>query len=236
MIILKRALAILLTSVSLFGTTINYDFVADKFKLPDNAKVLVVVEGTGGTNCRVTAFEKEEGHFNAKLQVTGYLGRNGMNNYRHVGDGTTPIGIWQMDTPFGQNPPQEGFPANYVQVNEEYVWTDDTNVLVKDPSRIGEHVGTSGYAGFYNYCINCGYNKGAYPNKGSALFLHCTYGNYTSSSGCVQIPEDAMVKIMKLYGKYGDGACYIAQAPVGKVNRLYEAFGVCSGLSPDGDF
>ena len=231
-----RILALLLTSVTLLGNVINYDFVADKFKLPEEAKVLVVVEGTGGTHCKVTAFEKEEGHFNAKLQVTGYLGRNGMSNYRTEGDGTTPIGIWRMDTPFGQKPAQEGFPSNYIQVDESYVWADDTNALVKDPTREGEKVGTERYEGFYNYVINCGYNKAAYPKKGAALFLHCTYGDYTESSGCVEIPENAMVKIMKLYGKYGDGACFIAQAPKGKVSMLYNAFGVCNGLSPNGDF
>ena len=222
--------------MALVTSLVGLDFNADKFILPENAKVLVVVEGTTGTNCKVYAYEKENGSFTQRFCVDGYLGRNGFNNYRKEGDGTTPIGVWQMDTPFGQKPAEEGFPSNYVQVDESYVWTADTNTLVKDPSREGEKVGTSGYAGFYNYCINCGYNKKAYPNKGFALFLHCTSGEHTSTSGCVQIPEEAMKEIMKLYGKYPEGSCYIAQAPKGKVNKLYDAYGVCNGLSPNGDF
>ena len=100
----------------------------------------------------------------------------------------------------------------------------------------GEYVGTSGYAGYYDYCLDAGYNKNAYPGKGSALFLHCRGPQSGSSSGCVKIDAEAMVEIMKLYGKYGDGRCYIAQGTKGHMTQLYDAYGVCNGLSPNGEF
>lgn len=227
---------------SLLG--LNLGFNPDSFRLPEDAKALVVVEGLEDSKCKVYVFEKnvdssDKGEeWEELFEVDGIMGRNGMNNYRKEGDGTTPIGVWQMDTPFGQKDAQEGFPENYIKVDESYVWTDTTNKLVKDESQTltGERVGKNGYAGYYDYAINAGYNKNAYPKKGNALFLHCLGASRSGSSGCVQIPTDAMIKVMKLYGKYGDGKCYIAQAPKGTIDKLYEAYGVCNGLSPDGDF
>lgn len=232
---MRKVLAVLLMT-SILG--LNLGFNPDSFKLPADAKVLIVVEGLENSKCKVYAFEKTSDKWEGIFAVDGVMGRNGMNNYRKEGDGTTPIGVWQMDTPFGQKDAQEGFPANYIKVDETYVWTDTTNRLVKDETQAltGERVGKSNYAGYYDYVINAGYNKNAYPKKGNALFLHCL-GTYTNgSSGCVQIPTDKMIEVMKLYGKYGDGKCYIAQAPKGKIDKLYDAYGVCNGLSPNGDF
>ena len=45
-----------------------------------------------------------------------------------------------------------------------------------------------------------------------------------------------MEQILILYGTYGNGACYIAQAPKGTFSLLYESYGANDGLSPDGDF
>lgn len=233
---LKGIAAAAMAFVSLLTPGLKYSFNPAKFVLPDTAKMLVVVEGTGGTNCRVYAFEKENNMWAARIAVDGFLGKNGMNNYRHEGDKTTPIGVWMMNTPFGQKPAKEGFPKNYIQVDTSYTWTDDTNKLVKDPSLKGEHVGRPEYAEYYDYVIDAGYNKNGVAKKGSALFLHCGVKGDTETSGCVQIATDAMIEVMKLYGKYGDGACFIAQCPQGKFDMLYDSYGKFNGLSPDGDF
>lgn len=211
-------------------------FEADRFRLPEEARVLVAVEGTGGSNCRVSAFEKVEGVWVRRLETPGALGANGMSNDRWEGDKTTPIGVFRMNTPFGQKEALEGFPSNYIRVGGSHVWTQDTNRLVEDSSRKGEHVGSAGYAGYYDYVIDAGYNPQGILNRGSALFLHCTGQNGAYTSGCVAIPTDQMITVMKLYGTYGDGACYMAQAPEGTFDQIYEAYGVNQGLSPEGNF
>ncbi len=208
----------------------------ERFVLPRQAAVLVVAEGTGGSSCRVTAYERETGVWKKRLSVDGYLGKNGMSNHRVSGDRTTPIGLFCMDTPFGQEPFQEGFPANYIQVDESYMWEDGSNRLTRDLSQKGEQVGTAGYRGHYDYAINAGFNKAAVPNAGSALFLHCAVEGKTSTSGCVAIPKESMRTIMRLYGAYGDGRCFIAQAPQGTFDQIYQSYGVNNGLSPEGDF
>ncbi|WP_101877828.1 L,D-transpeptidase family protein [Lachnoclostridium edouardi] len=211
-------------------------FDAEKFKLPNEAKVLVVVEGTTGTECNVYAYEKVGDSWKNRLSGKGYLGQNGMSNHRVMGDKTTPIGVFQMNTPFGQKPALEGFPKNYIQVDTSYVWSDQTNSLCQDLSQEGERVGSAGYAGYYDYVIDAGFNKNAVEKKGSALFLHCEGEFKAWTSGCVAIEKEKMIEIMRLYGTYGDGSCYIAQAPAGTFDFIYDSYGANNGLSPDGDF
>ena len=45
-----------------------------------------------------------------------------------------------------------------------------------------------------------------------------------------------MIAVMRLYGQYGDGRCYIALAPFGTFGRIYDTYGTNNGLSPEGDF
>ena len=211
---------------------------ASRFVLPEEARVLVIVEGTGGTGCNVYAFERSSaaGIWEKRLETTGHLGMNGMSNHRHSGDKTTPIGVFKMNTPFGQAKALEGFPSDYIQVDDTYVWEDDTNKMSRDLSKEGERVGSSGYAGYYDYAIDAGFNPNGIKNQGSALFLHCSgeFKNYTS--GCVAIEKDQMAQIMKLYGKYGSGASFIAQAPKGTFEQIYNTYGTNQGLSPERNF
>ena len=211
---------------------------ASRFVLPEEARVLVIVEGTGGSGCNVYAFERSSaaGSWEKCVETTGYLGMNGMSNHRHSGDKTTPIGVFKMNTPFGQAKALEGFPSDYIQVDDTYVWEDDTNKMSRDLSKEGERVGSSGYAGYYDYAIDAGFNPNGIKNQGSALFLHCSgvFKDYTS--GCVAIEKDQMAQIMKLYGKYGSGASFIAQAPKGTFEQIYNTYGTNQGLSPERNF
>jgi len=212
------------------------DFDVERFVLPEEAKVLVVVEGVAGSNCLVYAYERTESGWEEKLRTAGIMGRNGMSNNRTVGDKTTPIGLFRLNTPFGQCDAQEGFPANYIKVNKSHVWSDDTNRLVEDAAVEGEHVGTKRYKGYYDYALDAGFNVNAVPDRGSALFLHCWKPGRADTSGCVAIPKAQMADVMRLYGLYGDGACYIAQAPTGTFDLVYDSYGANGGLSPEGDF
>ena len=211
-------------------------FQVEKFVLPQEARVLVVVEGTGGSDCRVYAYEWSDKGWELRVETPGILGKNGMSNHRTTGDKTTPIGVFCMNTPFGQSEAVEGFPSDYIKVRESHVWSDDLNRLVDDKSQAGEHVGTSAYQGYYDYVLDAGFNGKAIPGQGSALFLHCRVPEAVSTGGCVAIPKEEMETVMKLYGTYGSGACFIAQASEGTFSQIYESYGVNDGLSPDGDF
>lgn len=208
----------------------------ENFRLSEEAKLLVAVEGTGGSKCTVYVWEKPEDTWKLRLITLGCLGENGMSNHRVSGDRTTPIGVFQLNTPFGQADPLDGFPADYVKVTKSYVWEDETNRLTASSEKSGERVGTEAYARIYDYVLDAGYNKNAIEKKGSALFLHCTEEGKNSSAGCVAIPKEGMIMVMRLYGTYGQGACYIAQAPRGTFDLIYDTYGANQGLSPEGDF
>lgn len=207
-------------------------FDVSRFALPEEARVLVVVEGTEGSGCDVYVFEKNDQGWQQRLAVAGRLGANGMNSHRVVGDKTTPIGVFKLNTPFGQAPAQKGFPKDYTQVDDSYVWTDDSNRLVKDSRLSGEHVGTEQYLDYYDYVLDMGFNPEAIPGQGSALFLHCEGDYWVSSSGCVAVPREQMESIMKLYGTWGEGRCFIALAPGGAFEDIYDTYGTNHGLSP----
>ena len=77
-------------------------FDVNQFVLPQEARVLVAVEGTGGSSCRVSVYERLEEGWVQRLGTRGVMGANGMSNHRTEGDKTTPVGVFCMNTPFGQ--------------------------------------------------------------------------------------------------------------------------------------
>lgn len=231
---ISKTLAAVLITASLLGPGYIIGYDPAQFRLPEDAKVLVVVEGNADKTCVVTAFEKnvQNNSWETVFAVDGNVGRGGMNKNRVRNDGSTPVGVWMLNTPFGQKPKQEGFPSDYVQVGADHVWTDDTNRLVKDTTGkiAGERVGAQNYAGYYDYVLDAGFNRNAVTGKGSALFIHCQGASAGTSAGCVKIPTEAMEALMKLYGKYGEGRCFIAQGIKGEIDRLYDKYGTNNGL------
>lgn len=219
-------------SAAACGVMATFD--VNLFRLPQEARMLVVVEGLAGSYCGVYAYELTGEGWMLRMCTPGIMGRNGMSSHRTVGDKTTPVGLFQLNTPFGQCAPREGFPEDYIQVNKSHVWSDSKNRLVEDAGEGGEHVGRAGYAGHYDYVLDAGFNRNAVPGQGSALFLHCLKESAVDTSGCVAIPKECMAQIMCLYGTYGNGACYIAQAPAGGFGAVYDSYGANNGLSPDG--
>lgn len=207
-------------------------FDVNRFVLPQEAQVLIVVEGTKECTCDVYVYEKRPDGWQQTLSVPGHLGLNGMSSTRKVGDKTTPIGVFKLNTPFGQALPQKGFPKEYIHVDSSYVWSDDRNRLEKDIQLSGEQVGTSTYLDYYDYVLDMGFNPEAIQGQGSALFLHCEGDYWQSSSGCVAIPREQMAAIMKLYGTWGEGRCFIALAPGGAFDSIYDTYGTNHGLSP----
>ena len=136
------------------------------------------------------------------------MGRQGMGKTKE-GDEKTPVGLFRMDTPFGILPPEEGFPQNYLTLDENYYWDGDSgstcyNRLVDvrkytafDRAK-SEHLVNAKRA--YNYGINMGYNAACTKGAGSALFLHCIdYTAGRNTAGCVAVDEQIMKQILKLY-------------------------------------
>ena len=127
----------------------------------------------------------------------GY-GRNGLAYSRNEGDGTTPIGSFRMTVAFGTgaNP---GTAMTYRQITPYSYWSaakNTYNTWVESSSRIaGEHL--ADYPTAYKYAIDTGYNAGRIYQKGSAIFLHCKSQRGWTTAGCVCVPENVMLRILR---------------------------------------
>jgi len=229
-----------------------------KFRLPAGAKTLVVVEGyrknsgketydEGYTDdpslmnrVRVTAYQRHSDTENwvPKVQSAGLMGWGGMSNTRKEGDGTTPIGLFKLNTPFGRKDPEEGFPADYIRIYPEekkQYWSDKTNrleVSADESRQIGEKLWQDWADGVYDYALDSGFNKNNANGNGSALFLHCGRKGKPSTGGCVAVEAEAMKEILKMYAA---GDAYIAQAPEGQFDQVYVSYNE-TGRSPEGTF
>lgn len=210
----------------------------EKLNIPEDAARLVIVEADG-LSANVSMYVKAAADSDAEIAAgteaavwleavstdEGLIGRKGMGKTVE-GDEKTPVGLYKMNTPFGTETAQEGFPENYLQVDNRYYWNGDSasdryNQLVNtdtynnfDKAK-SEHLAT--YGGIaYHYCIDTGYNIEGTPHRGSALFLHCSAGKNTA--GCIAIPEAAMVEIMK---GYVEGKTYILLDTKGNFAQYY---------------
>jgi len=239
-------------------STENRTYDVTRFKAPAGTKVLVVAEGFavngGKSTCkegavedssrwnkvRVTAYyrDNDSSAWTAGVQSAGVMGWNGMSSQRIPGNGETPIGFFQMNTPFGRRAAEEGFPSDYTEImisSRNQYWSDTTNRLETNPAisaQNGERLWEDWAQGIYSYALDFGFNKDNANKDGSALFLHCTKEAKPSTAGCIAIDTDAMAAILKLYAK---GNACIAISPAGQFDKVYDSWNE-TGKSPDGDF
>ena len=172
----------------------------------EGAQQLLVVAGIGVTTANVSLHERDEnGSWKRLMTTPGYIGKNGLGKTRE-GDAKTPVGVYGFNRAFGVAP-DPGCRLPYTQVTEELYWSGDTregyhyNELVSlreypDLSLAdSEHL--ADYALEYQYCLNISYNAEGIPGLGSAIFLHCLGEFLPYTGGCVAIPAERMLAVMR---------------------------------------
>lgn len=189
----------------------------DKINIPADSQVLITLAGSRTSDTgELNVYTKgDDGAW--KTVYAGIRAKYGMNGlYKEKeGDSKTPVGVFKMNTPFGIADSAEGFPDNYIKVDPDMYWNGDSAsdrynklVNVKEYTAFdrsaSEHL--INYSGYYDYCIDTGYNYEGTPYLGSAIFLHCVV-NDEHTHGCIAIPKEYMTEIMKLYS---EGNTYIA--------------------------
>ena len=206
-------------------------FDPERLKLPESAAVLITLEGGRNTDTgRLTLMErKPDGkggvYWEKNSECTAKYGKNGLYKEKE-GDSKTPVGVFKMGVPFGNKPAEDGFPSDYIQVDDSYYWDGDS-----DSDRYNKLVSTKNYTDFkksesehlikygayYNYCLDTGYNPDGTAHKGSAIFLHCVVNN-ENTHGCIAVPEDVMKTVLKTYK---DNATYIAIYDAADMTAVY---------------
>ena len=155
-----------------------------------------------GTTCKYQVYQIENGVYKAKLGTSGFVGRNGAGKTRE-GDGKTPLGTFVVGKAYGiADDPGSVIP--YTKVTNDMYWCGRSNSpyynTLINAAKSGpgdEHL--IEYTQAYRYLLDIGYNTACIPGLGSAIFLHCSRNQPTA--GCVSIPEDYMVRTLRMIGK-----------------------------------
>ncbi len=172
-----------------------------------DADQLFVVAAIGKTTAYVSMHQKDDqGAWKQVMTTPGYIGKNGMNKEKE-GDYKTPTGTYHFNYAFGINKDPGCKAFKYQQVTDDDYWSGDQRkdhsynkmVSIKDIPDLdkdaSEHI--VDYPYHYQYCLNISWNEKGTPGKGSAIFLHCLGPQKPYTGGCVAIPKDQMVQVMK---------------------------------------
>ena len=177
--------------------TTEENYIASELAGTDTASrtdQIIVVSG------HTLSMYKKSGDGSWKYILGSYCGYgcNGLSFSRTEGDGTTPIGSFRMTVAFGTgaNP---GTSMTYRQITSTSYWSaakSTYNTWVESSSPIaGEHL--ADYPIAYAYAIDTGYNADRIYQKGSAIFLHCKPQRGWTTAGCVCVPENIMLRILR---------------------------------------
>lgn len=167
---------------------------------------LFVIAAYDTSTAWVSLHQKDaDGSWQMVMSTPGYIGKSGIGKMKE-GDTRTPVGTFGFDAAFGIAP-DPGCAIPYTQVDEGTYWSGDEregghyNQMVElkdDPcldTEDSEHI--IDYTRQYQYCLNIDYNKEDVPGAGSAVFLHCLGPCKPYTGGCVAIPEDQMLVVMR---------------------------------------
>ena len=191
----------------------DYSSVISKLNIAEKAKTLFLTVQRDGetTACDFYAFNKSGSEWKQVFNTEGYVGRSGVEDpvNRVEGNGTTPSGVYSFGMLFGINDNPGGLKKNYKKVDEDDYWDGDSysdtyNQYVRGSempsswnSNASEHLIDYKYS--YNYAVMVNYNVNpTVKGKGSAIFLHCTRPGALYSAGCISIPEDKMIKSLRM--------------------------------------
>ncbi len=177
-----------------------------KLDKAQTAEQLFIISAVGKTTAYISMHEKDaDGNWNQIITTPGFIGKNGLGKTKE-GDGKTPVGVFTFNYAFGiaDDP---GCAIKYKKVTEDDYWSGDLReghkynemVSINDipdlDTENSEHI--VDYDVHYQYCLNISYNDICEVGKGSAIFLHCLAPQKPYTGGCVAIPKDMMIKVMR---------------------------------------
>ena len=167
------------------------------------ANQIVLVDHESGSKATLSIHEKRSAVWVELYRCAAVLGRTGIGKERE-GDGKTPVGTFNLTTPFGIKD-DPGANSDYTKVTKYHYWcgtsgSDYYNQLVDmrkvDRRCIASDEYLLDYKGVYNYCMFVDYNAEGKAGRGSCIFLHCT-GSKNYTAGCIAVPEKVMKKIIQ---------------------------------------
>lgn len=172
----------------------------------DTDQVIVVVgSGADSSHVQVAYFSQDQDEvWQEEFYVSGYCGYNGMSSEKREGDRKTPIGTYNFTRAFGIKT-DPGSILTYKELDAHDYWVDDSssryyNQLVSTRETAvswnsAEHLVAVNPC--YNYSLSLSYNEDCVPGMGSAIFLHGLHPTKTWTEGCVAIPEENVMQLIR---------------------------------------
>ena len=154
----------------------------------------------------VTQKEKNKATLQYKnFIIDAFIGKKGTTTEKQEGDKKTPLGLFRLGHCFGTHNKNEiNKKLNYFEITDTQYWVDDSSSIyynqLVDITKTNrnwnsaEHL--SDYPDQYEYAIEILSNPQNVPNKGSAIFLHCSLNHPTS--GCIAIKRNDMKLLLDL--------------------------------------
>ena len=131
------------------------------------------------------------------------LGKSGVKKKTREGDNVTPKGIYKILKVFFRKDRIKKVKAPFkkIKITEKIGWCDDIkskyyNKQISIPTSLKHE---KLYRKDNIYDIICVINYNINPivaNRGSAIFLHITKGNYKNTKGCVALKKNHLLKLL----------------------------------------
>lgn len=187
------------TTVRLGGVTVRLE--------PGTSQV-VTVNRSRGHHARVSLWALDEGGWARRATTSdGRIGYGGLSreSERRQGDGTTPLGTYDLPSSFGTHRRKAGWGLPYHRIRSGDYWVGDNASphynRLRHRSQGGfrwwlptSHDDASerllDYRRQYEYSIVTGFNAEQVRRRGFAIFLHVNGRGATA--GCVSVPRSFM--------------------------------------------
>ncbi len=176
-----------------------------------NQLILVAARETDGVQTYTTCYDRQEDNSWAPAagltRMHGHTGSNGIAHNRKRNTNTTPAGLWRLGTAFGNGEKPEGIqmPWRDVTPNSDWVcdgdsvyfntWQERNDPALTETWNYDDVEHLQDYLDSYAYACVIQYNTPPYtiPDRGCAIFLHCSQG---ATGGCVGLSEPDMIKTL----------------------------------------
>ena len=181
--------------------------VKEKYALDTDARQLLIVECTEGSNALARYYIKNDSGWWLLHRCRAYIGKNGPGKASE-GDAKTPFGPLRALRAFGIKP-DPGCRLQYIDVTPGTIACDSPgrwyNRIVKPSeyrplmdSPADEPAGEKMWqlSPEYDYGLETDYNKECVYPLGSAIFIHCK-GAKTWTGGCVALDKRVMRQILR---------------------------------------
>lgn len=137
-----------------------------------------------------------------KVETKAYIGKNGTTTKKKEGDDCTPIGEFSLGTMLGTHENVLNEKYKYSKIDSNMYWIDDSKskyynqlvdiLKVEKDWNSAEHL--IEFPVQYEYLIEIKTNPNNIPDKGSAIFLHCS--NDGATHGCIAINREDMFNLV----------------------------------------